>query len=180
MNKQINLNLDQNLDDLKELANEIIIRKSEVNNYTFDDETKSFKYVGKIVEDHAKTEAGIRKVPYTDSAKRIIAMIERSCAYYEYYDNDYIFCPRSKRMASNSIDHLLIRYCNDINIPKKSAHKIRKTYISQAINSGIDLDTVCRISGHVDLKTTFQSYLFALERKEEIYDKFNDIFQDVV
>ena len=160
--------------------NEIIIRKSEVNNYTFDDETKSFKYVGKIVEDHAKTEAGIRKVPYTDSAKRIIAMIERSCAYYEYYDNDYIFCPRSKRMASNSIDHLLIRYCNDINIPKKSAHKIRKTYISQAINSGIDLDTVCRISGHVDLKTTFQSYLFALERKEEIYDKFNDIFQDVV
>lgn len=112
--------------------------------------------------------------------KKIIDMIEKSCAYYEYYDNGYIFCPRSKRMASNSIDHLLIRYCEEVNIPKKSAHKIRKTYISQAINNGIDLDTVCRIAGHVDLKTTFQSYLFALERKEEIYDKFNDIFQDVV
>ena len=112
--------------------------------------------------------------------KKIIDMIEKSCAYYEYYDNGYIFCPRSKRMASNSIDHLLVRYCEEVNIPKKSAHKIRKTYISQAINNGIDLDTVCRIAGHVDLKTTFQSYLFALERKEEIYDKFNDIFQDVV
>ena len=83
-------------------------------------------------------------------------------------------------MVSNSIDHLLTRYCEDLNIPKKSAHKIRKTYISQAINSGIDLDTICRISGHADIKTTFQSYLFALERKDEIYDRFNDIFQAVV
>lgn len=160
--------------------NEIIIRKSEVSSYTFDEETHSFKYAGKVIEDHVKTDAGIRKVPYTSGAKKIIAMIEKSCAYYGYHDNDYIFCPRSKRVVSNSIENLLIRYCEDVNIPKKSAHKIRKTYISQVINSGIDLDTVCRISGHVDLKTTFQSYLFALERKEEIYDKFNDIFQDVV
>ena len=98
----------------------------------------------------------------------------------EYYDDDYIFCARSKRILSNTIDKLLMTYCDKIGIPRKSAHKIRKTYISQAINSGIDLDTVCRISGHVDLKTTFQSYLFALERKEEIYLKFNEVFQDVV
>lgn len=91
-----------------------------------------------------------------------------------------IFFVQGQKEWHLSIDHLLIRYCEEVNIPKKSAHKIRKTYISQAINNGIDLDTVCRIAGHVDLKTTFQSYLFALERKEEIYDKFNDIFQDVV
>ena len=160
--------------------NEIIIRKCEVNDFQYDDETNSFKYIGKKVEDHTKTDAGIRNIPYTEGAKKIIEMIRTSSKYYEYYDDDYIFCARSKRILSNTIDKLLMTYCDKIGIPRKSAHKIRKTYISQAINSGIDLDTVCRISGHVDLKTTFQSYLFALERKEEIYLKFNEVFQDVV
>lgn len=159
--------------------NEIIVRRSEVNDFNYDKET-GFKYGGKIVEDHAKTEAGERSIPYTKGAKQIIELIERSSYYYEYYDHGYIFCPASKRLVSNSIDNLLYNYCDVIGIPRKSAHKIRKTYISQIISNGIDLDTVCRISGHVDLKTTFQSYYYALERKEEIYEKFDEMFQDIV
>jgi integrase len=165
-------------DDLKD--NEIHVRNGEVSDYYFDEETQSFKYVGKIVEDHVKTDAGTRIIPYMDGAKKIIDFIEKSSQYYNYYDNGYIFCPASKRMVSNSIDHLITRYCEELGIPKKSAHKIRKTYISQAINSGIDLDTVRRVSGHVDLQTTFQSYLFSLERKDEIYERFNSVFQDVM
>lgn len=160
--------------------NDIFVRKGEVNNFIFDDITQEFKYAGKIVEDHVKTDAGIRSVPYTDAAKKIISLVETYSKQYGYYDNGYIFCPSSKRMSSNSIDHLLTRYCKDIEIPNKSAHKIRKTYISQAINNGVDLDSICRISGHVDLKTTLQSYLFSLERKKDVYNKFNEIFSDVV
>ena len=162
------------------LDNEIIIRNGEVSNYIYDNDTQKFKYVGKKVENHVKTEAGIRTVPYTEEAKKIIAMVEHSSEYYGYHDNGYIFCPASKRMVSNSIDHTLTRYCKTVGIPEKSAHKIRKTYISQAINGGIDLDTVCRISGHADLKTTFENYLFATERKDKVYEKFEEIFKDVV
>lgn len=165
-------------EDLHE--NEILIRNGEVSSYIYDEESHEFKYAGKKVENHVKSDAGIRTVPYTDGAKKIISMIERSSEYYGYYDNGYIFCPNSKRMISNSIAHTLSRYCEAVGIPEKSAHKIRKTYISQAINGGVDLDTVCRVSGHVDLKTTFQSYLFALERKEEIHEKFEELFKDVV
>ncbi len=165
-------------DDLQE--NEIHIRSGEVNHYIYDEEVQDFKYSGKRVENHTKSDAGIRTVPYTDSAKKIIAMIERSSEYYGYYDDGYIFCPASKRMTSNSIDHTLTRYCKTVGIPEKSAHKIRKTYISQAISSGVDLDTICRISGHADLKTTLESYLFGLKRDDEVYNIFNNIFQDAV
>lgn len=165
-------------DDLSE--NEIYVRCGEVNDFCYDKESKTFKYVGKKVENHVKTEAGTRIIPYTDSAKKIIELVERSSSYYEYYDNGYIFCPASKRMVSNTIGHSITRYCNKLGIPEKSAHKIRKTYISQAINNGIDLDTVCRVAGHVDLKTTLQSYLFSLDRKDDVYKKFNDIFKSVI
>lgn len=158
--------------------NEIIIRNSEVNNYEYED--GKFVYRGKKIEDHAKTDAGIRNVPYTNGAKKIIQMIQKSSEYYGYYDNGYIFCPSSKRIVSNTIDHKLYSYCDAIGIPKKSAHKIRKTYISQIIQGGVDLDTVCRISGHVDLKTTFDSYLFCLDRKDKVYEKFNELFESVV
>lgn len=83
-------------------------------------------------------------------------------------------------MVSNSIDHTLRRYCLAVCMTPKSAHKIRNTYISLAFSNRIDLDTICKISGHVDLKTTFQSYVFSLDRQDDVYPKFNEIFQSTV
>lgn len=154
---------------------EITINRSEVNAFEYDKKKQKMVYKGKEIADHAKTDAGIRAIPYTKGAKRIIELIRESSEKYGFYDDDFIFCPKSKRIESNSIDTKLYRYCDNLGIPKKSAHKIRKTYISQIIKDGVDLDTVCRISGHVDLKTTFESYLFCLDRKEEVYDKFEEI-----
>lgn len=158
--------------------NEIVIESSEINNYEY--ENGKFVYRGKAIIDHTKTEAGKRKVPYTDGAKKIIDMIKKSSEYYGYYDNGYVFCPNSRRIVSNTIDKKLYCYCEALGIPKKSAHKIRKTYISQMIQNGIDLDTVCRVSGHVDLKTTFDSYLFCLETNDQVHEKFNELFTGII
>lgn len=163
-------------DDITE--NSILIRRGEVNDYIFAIVNKTFVYNGKKVGDHTKTDCGERSIPLTAGAKQIIDMVKKASQQYNYYDNNYIFCPASKRMISNTIDKKLYQYCEDLGIPKKSAHKIRKTYISQIINGGIDLDTVCKVSGHVDLKTTLQSYYFCLERKEDVYDKFDTIFKE--
>lgn len=157
----------------------IHVSSTEVASYEFDKDNGKFIYKGKQVESHAKTDAGERDIPYTDGAKKIVEMIKSASEMYNYFDNNYIFCPSSKRICSTSIDNNLYRYCEKLGIPKKSAHKIRKTYISQILNSGMDLDTVCRVSGHVDLKTTLESYLFCLERKDDIYNKFNTMFSEV-
>ena len=163
-------------EDVKEKT--ILIKREEVGDFFFDDKKRNFRYLGKKVEDHAKTEAGIRSIPLTDTARKIIELVKEASIRYGYECEGYIFCPRSQRLTSNSVDCLLYRYCEELGIPKKSAHKIRKTYISKLISSGIDLDTVCRVAGHVDAKTTFDSYLFCLDRKEETYKKFEMIFQE--
>lgn len=160
--------------------NEIHVDEAEINTYMYDENKAEFKYLGKTVENHTKSEAGIRTIPYTSDAKKIIGLVKKASIQYNYCDNDYVFCPASKRLTSNSIDKLLYRYCEEVGISRKSAHKIRKTYISQLIIGGIDLDTVCRVSGHVDLKTTLQSYLYSLDRKTETYSKFEDIFQNTI
>lgn len=157
---------------------DIEIQRSEVNDYDYEKENKCLVYAGKVVVDHTKTNAGTRKIPYTKGAKKIIDMISRASKQYGFYDEGYIFCPNSKRIVSNTVDTKIYRYCKILGIPAKSAHKIRKTYISQIIRDGIDLDTVCKVSGHVDLKTTFDSYCYSLDKKEETYAKFEEIFNN--
>lgn len=135
-----------------------------------------FTYNGKEVLEHAKTDAGERDVPYTTYAGQIIQMVKDASEQYGYYDEGYIFCPHSKRITANSIDKKLYNYCNAISVDKKSAHKIRKTFINRLIHSGqIDIDTVCRVAGHVDMKTTFMSYCFSLDHKSAIQSKFEDV-----
>ena len=159
--------------------NYICIQRSEINDYQLNKEKGKLEYMGKRIVDHVKTDAGSRNVPYPAAAKNLITMIKAASEEYGFYDDNYIFCPRSKRITSNSIDYKIYRYADKLGIPRKSAHKIRKTYISTIITDGIDLDTVCKVSGHVDLKTTFESYLFCLDRKEKTYEKFNNIFNSL-
>lgn len=155
--------------------NYISVERSEVNDYVYNEETQKFNYTGKKIVDHVKTDAGIRKVPYTERAKKIISLIKEASLSFDFYDNNFVFCPRSKRIQSNSLDTKLSRYCKLLNLSEKSCHKIRKTYISKLIINGIDLDTVCKVSGHTDLKTTFDSYLFALNTESEIHEQFEEI-----
>ena len=161
---------------------DIIIRQSESTLYDIDSQGK-FSFVGQEIVPHAKTRAGERNVPLTKGAKKIIEMVKSASEEYGLYDDGFIFCPRSKRLKAGSVDSKLYRYCEACGIPKKSAHKIRKTYISRLINDcRIDLDTICRVAGHTDLKTTLGAYTFGLEQKEVIHDSFEkvlDISQSV-
>ena len=164
-------------DDMDETNGVIRIDKSESVMYELNSEG-NFKYNGKKVVEHAKTDAGEREIPYTAYARQIIQMIKDASEQYGYYDEGYIFCPHSKRITANSIDKKLYKYCDGIGFEKKSAHKIRKTYISRLIHSGqIDIDTVCRVAGHVDMKTTFMSYCFSLDYKSEIQNKFEEVLE---
>ena len=160
------------------VGDEILIRRSEVIDYDMH-EDGTFHYVGPKVEDHAKTEAGERSIPFTMGARQIINLIKSSSDKYGFYDEGYIFCPNSKRVKSSTIDIKIYDYCEKLGIPKKSAHKIRKTFISQMIIAGMDIDTVCRVSGHTDITTTFNSYTYSLTKKEDRLEEFQNMCSDL-
>lgn len=160
------------------VGNEILVRRSEVANYDiYEDGT--YRYRGQEVVEHVKTDAGERSIPYTNGARQIIEYIKQASEEYGYYDDGFIFCPHSKRIKSNAINQRIYAFCDALGIPKKSAHKIRKTFISQMIFSGIDLDTVCRVSGHTDINTTFNSYTFSLTKKEDRIEQFTNMCSEL-
>lgn len=160
------------------VGDEILIRRTEVMDYDmYEDGT--FHYAGVKVVDHAKTDAGERSIPYTNGARQIVNLIKSASEEYSYYDDGFLFCPHSRRVRSNTIDIKLYEYCDKIGIPKKSAHKIRKTFISQMVISGIDIDTICRVSGHADIATTFNSYTYSLTKKEDRLEIFQDMCSDL-
>lgn len=50
-------------------GNEISVKNGEVNEFVFYEEEFEFRSAGKKVEDYTKSEAGARRLPYTESAK---------------------------------------------------------------------------------------------------------------
>jgi len=159
-------------EDIDEANGVIHIHRSEKVIYEVD-ENGTFRYVGREVVDETKTDAGERDIPYVPQAKEIIRLIKEASERYGYYDEGYIFCPRSQRCHSISIDKRIYNYCNALGINKKSAHKIRKSYISKLIHSNsVDIDTICRTAGHTDAQTTFKSYCFSLTHKEALTEQF--------
>jgi integrase len=55
---------------------------------------------------------------------------------------------------------MIKRGCEFINIDVKTSHKIRKTYISTLIDSGLNIDEIRRMVGHSDERTTYGNYCF--------------------
>ena len=74
-----------------------------------------------------------------------------------------------------SVAGKLYRLCDDLGIGRRSPHKCRKTYISNLLNNGMDLDFVREQAGHKDLQTTLNAYTFSTTRDEENIRKLNDI-----
>ena len=112
---------------------------------------------GKVVE-HTKNHEE-RELLLTDAA---IDIVELARAYKEEHKckGDYIFSTTEEPLPHREINGLLRRYCKKLDIPYRSSHKLRKTYISSLIDAGININTIRSYAGHADEKTTYFNYCF--------------------
>lgn len=114
----------------------------------------------KIVE-YTKSDDGFRDVYLTDLALKII-----NIALYinktngEYNPEKFIFFKNGSNINHYSMQAMIKRGCEAINIETKTSHKIRKTYISTLIDSGLNIDEIRRMVGHSDERTTYGNYCF--------------------
>ncbi|MBB2182233.1 site-specific integrase [Lachnospiraceae bacterium MD1] len=113
----------------------------------------------KVVE-HTKTQAGTRKVYLTTKAREILSMIKNASDSNGYVDNDYIFVNEKGRIHVRALDYRLRKYCDNLNIPEKSMHKIRKTFISTLIDHNVNINYIRETVGHESEETTYKSYCF--------------------
>ena len=69
---------------------------------------------------------------------------------------------------------MIKRGCEKIGINVKTSHKIRKTYISTLIDSGLNIDQIRRMAGHSDERTTYGNYCFNRMTEEQTEEKIEN------
>lgn len=113
----------------------------------------------KVVE-HTKSSAGDRQIFLTTEARRIIQEILQANKENGFYDNGYLFVDKGKRINPRAVDCRIRKYCDHININRKSSHKIRKTFISSLIDGGISINEIRKQAGHESEQVTLHCYSF--------------------
>lgn len=114
------------------------------------------------IQDDPKSENGIRQVIIPESAKQTISSIIKINPFGEY-----LFMKDGKRINSYRFNRYLEKACKNIRIPVRSTHKIRKTYASALIDSGVNKSLVMEQMGHADITTTEKYYYFNRESDAE-------------
>ena len=123
--------------------------------------------VKRAVVDSTKTDAGVRQVPLIPQALKIIEAVKVSNQINGWYDNGFLFLNKGERMTTRTIKYRIGKYCRECDIMEKSFHKVRKTYISALIDSGININEIRKAVGHSDERTTFSNYCYNRVRKNE-------------
>lgn len=120
------------------------------------------------VRDYPKSEAGDRYIIISENAVKTIANIK-----FLRENGEYLFMENGKRIRSNGFRRKLERICNSIGIKYKSNHKIRKTYGTMLIDSGVDESIVAEQMGHVDITTTKKYYYFSNKSESRKREQIN-------
>lgn len=118
------------------------------------------------VRDNPKTEAGIRKVVLSDSAKNIIKQIRMIT-----FGNEYLFEVNNELKTIHTLTMALYRACEKIGIPKRSMHVLRKTYATRLINAGVDEAIIINQMGHTEFSTTKAYYYYNDKPAEQVAEK---------
>ncbi len=156
----------------------INIERTEIEDYIFDDKKGSIMIArnGVKVVDYTKSRAGKRELYLNKTAKDIIKLIKYANMKYGYYDDNYLFVgTKNKRTTTLAINMCMYRICDEININRKSSHKIRKTYISSLFDGNININKIREIAGHEDEKTSLNSYCFNRSDNKEVEEKLEQI-----
>lgn len=133
-------------------------------------EDGSLKFDGVIITEPKKT-ASIRDIPLTDEACRILDLIIKTNKDNRQSDGKYIFVYNNRRVQTASILKKIYKLCDELNIDKKSTHKIRKTTLSNMFDTCItekiaDISAISSFAGHTDQSTLLKHYTFSTKRAE--------------
>lgn len=113
------------------------------------------------IKEFPKTDAGNRYVIITDSAIETIERIRQLNPH-----GDFMFEVNGKRILTNSYNDGISRVCKTLNIPRKSMHKIRRTYGTTLLDNNVDDSIIMEQMGHSDISTTKKFYYYSNKNKK--------------
>ena len=128
------------------------------------------RYVSEI-RNNPKTDAGVRKVAISNKLRPILNDLRKVS-----FENEYLFyVPNQKKVKTiHSVDSYLYRACEQIGIPKRSMHVLRKTFATRLINARVDEAVIINQMGHAEIETTKQYYYYNNKSISQIAEKINN------
>lgn len=143
-------------EDIKE--NSILVRRTEVKY-----KDTNGKWCVKV-GDVPKTDAGYREILLPPTARWTIEKV------LEYNDTkeEFLFTNNGKRIRENTFNKRLSSVCEKLNLLHRTTHKVRKTYGTTLLDSGVVDDAVVAAQmGHADVSTTRQLYYYCNKNQEQ-------------
>lgn len=133
-------------------------------------EKGELQYEGSVVGD-PKKKASVREIPLTEEACGIIDLLIKTNDANEQSDEDFLFVYNNKRIKGNAVLKRLYALCDELEINRRSTHKIRKTTLSNMLDVCIkqdiaDISAIRAVAGHVDESTLLKNYLFSTRKDE--------------
>lgn len=71
-----------------------------------------------------------------------------------------------KRVFNSTVNNLLKKHCEELNITVISVHGLRHTHASLLLFAGVSIASVAKRLGHADMTTTQQTYLHIIQELE--------------
>ncbi|MCC8104826.1 MAG: tyrosine-type recombinase/integrase [Clostridiales bacterium] len=113
------------------------------------------------VKDYTKSDAGDRDLIIPSTAQKTLAQIVSINP-----DGEYLFEREGKRLRGITFNKRLTRICDELNIPHRTPHKIRKTYGTTLIDSNVEDGFIAEQMGHKDISTTRKLYYFSNKNRQ--------------
>lgn len=126
-----------------------------------------FAHHERLIETGTKGTYGERDVFLIPEAMNIIETARRHQQEAGVDDKSYIFSMNDAPLTYSAVGKIFTKYCNELGIINKSPHKARKTFISAALDAGLNLNTVRRQAGHGDEHTTLNNYYYDRSSDDE-------------
>ena len=129
---------------------------------------RTVQYPRGDILDSTKGTYGDRVVPLTPKAVLLIRNAEKILKEHGITPNGYIFSMTNEPILTYlAVQKTFAKYCDNLGITRKSPHKARKTYISELLDHGVNINTVRSIAGHKDEQTTLNNYCYDMNSKEQ-------------
>ena len=152
-------------------GNILTVRRTETRHKSLDGQ--GYEYV---IREYTKGKAGARKIAVPDEALKIVSMIKAVNPFGEY-----IFMYGDHRLISDAFSKKLFRICKYVGIPRRSMHKIRKTYATILWDAGVLTEkSIINQMGHADSQVTRDHYYYNRSPQSDNIEKINSIFSSMV
>lgn len=105
------------------------------------------------IKEYPKTQAGIREIVIPSSYSWLLKEL-----YIKSRGQEFVFEENGKRITTLLIRKRIYSICKKTGVYKKSPHKIRATYDTILLDSGVDKRTVKDQMGHSDIAVSEKNY----------------------